>query len=106
MSVDLVSKEELERLCPGISEEYDDTETVEIVVTGMGEPIALTFNSKQQVMDLIKQLLELLDDRAELGVIVKGQVTTIGEMALAESLSQSELLVSGTKARGVESSIG
>jgi hypothetical protein len=90
MSVDLVSREELEKLCPGITHEYDDTDTPAVIITKTGEPIVLTFNDKSDIVELIERLSELLEAQGDLGVVIKGQITTIGDMTTAELVTELE----------------
>ncbi|HAX86632.1 MAG TPA: hypothetical protein DCY91_10270 [Cyanobacteria bacterium UBA11370] len=77
----LWSEEQIRQLIPDIDSQLDDTDVPTVVIKRDGSNIFLQFENRREIEFLIAQLSNLLihQDELELGVTVKGNVTTFDE---------------------------
>ncbi len=77
----LWSEEQIRQLIPDIDSQLDDTDVPTVVIKRDGSNIFLQFENRREIEFLIAQLSNLLihQDELDLGVTVKGNVTTFDE---------------------------
>ncbi len=77
----LWSEEQIKQLIPDIDSQLDDTDVPTVVIKRDGSNIFLQFENRREIEFLIAQLSNLLihQDELDLGVTVKGNVTTFDE---------------------------
>jgi len=77
----LWTEEQIRQLIPDIDSHLDDSDIPTVVIKRDGSNIFLQFENRREIELLIAQLSNLLShqDELDLGVTVKGNVTTFGE---------------------------
>jgi hypothetical protein len=77
----LWTEEQIRQIIPDIDSQLDDSDVPTVVINRDGNNIFLQFESRREVEFLIAQLSNLLihSEELDLGVTVKGNVTTFGE---------------------------
>lgn len=77
----LWTEEQIRQLIPDIDSHLDDSDVPTVVIKRDGSNIFLQFENRREIEFLIAQLSNLLlhKDELDLGVTVKGNVTTFGE---------------------------
>ncbi|MEG4321711.1 MULTISPECIES: hypothetical protein [unclassified Microcoleus] len=75
------TEEQIRQIIPDIDSQLDDSDIPTLVIKGEGSSIFLQFENRREIEFLIAQLSNLLIHHKELdlGVTVKGYVTTFGE---------------------------
>ncbi len=77
----LWNEEQIRQIIPDIDSQLEDSDVPTVVIKRDGNNIFLQFESRREVEFLIAQLSNLLihPEEVDLGVTVKGNVTTFGE---------------------------
>ncbi len=77
----LWNEEQIRQIIPDIDSQLEDSDVPTVVIKRDGNNIFLQFESRREVEFLIAQLSNLLihQEELDLGVTVKGNVTTFGE---------------------------
>ena len=75
------TEEQIRQIIPDIDSQLDDSDIPTVIIKGEGSSIFLQFDNRREIEFLIAQLSNLLIHHEELdmGVTVKGYVTTFGE---------------------------
>ena len=75
------TEEQIRQLIPDIDSQLDDSNIPTVVIKRGGSNIFLQFENRHEIEFLIAQLSNLLihQEELDLGVTVKGDVTTFGE---------------------------
>lgn len=77
----LWTEDQIRQLIPDIDSQLDDSDVPTVVIKRDGSNIFLQFENRREIEFLIAQLSNLLihQDELDLGVTVKGNLTTFGE---------------------------
>jgi hypothetical protein len=77
----LWTEEQIRQFIPDIELQLDDNDVPTVVINCEGDNIFLQFENRREIEFLIAQLSNLLlhQEESDLGVTVKGTVTTFGE---------------------------
>lgn len=77
----LWTEEQIRQLIPDIDSQLDDSDIPTVAIKREGRNIFLQFENRREIEFLIAQLSNLLihPEESDLGVTVKGNVTTFGE---------------------------
>jgi hypothetical protein len=77
----LWTEEQIRQIIPDIDSQLDDSDIPTVVIKREGSSIFLQFENRREIEFLIAQLSNLLihHEELDLGVTVKGDVTTFGE---------------------------
>ncbi|NJN22570.1 MAG: hypothetical protein HC812_17075 [Leptolyngbya sp. RL_3_1] len=75
------TEEKIRQLIPDIDTQLDDSDVPTVVIRPSGSNIFLQFENRRELEFLIAQLSSLLvhQNETDLGVTVKGNLTTFGE---------------------------
>lgn len=86
----LWTEEQLRQFIPDIDSQLDDSDIPTVVIQGQGSNIFLQFENRCEIEFLMAQLSNLLlhQEEADLGVTVKGTVTTFGEYCTQSSANK------------------
>ncbi len=86
----LWTEEQIRQFIPDLDSQLDDGDRPTVVIKGQGSNIFLQFENPRAIEFLIAQLSNLLlhQEEADLGVTIKGSVTTFGEYCAQSSVNE------------------